>query len=334
MKTLILALFSDSALFRLRDTIEVTYENWLETGEFQDPEELGARLARENYRAIIVEGDFLFEETFELASDLRFIGVCRASVSHVDVVAATSRGIAVVNTPGRNAEAVAELTLGLMFALARRVAEGDRYIRNGHWESPLAPYTDLRGLELSGKTVGIVGFGAIGRQVARLCRALGMRVMAYDPFVTAADAETGGAVWADPKDVFSSADFVTFHCPPPEDGKPLLDSEAVDNMRRGAFIINTASEELVDINAVADALRSNRLGGAAFDVFGTTPVEPSHPLIELPNTVLTPHIGGATDETVERHSHMMVDDLLRFLDGKRPLNLVNPDVWEKFVARE
>jgi len=329
MRVLILAPFSAGALARLREPAEAVHESWLETGALQDPEELGARLDREGFDAVVVEGDFLFGETFDAAPGLRFAGICRAATNQVDVDAATERGIAVVNTPGRNANSVAELALGLMFSLARRVPEADRYVRGRRWESPLGPYTGLRGVELAGRTVGIVGLGAIGRQVAKVCRAVGMRVLAHDPLVPLQDAEAAGAVWVDLDVLVESADFVTLHCPPPQDGEPLLDSGRIDRMRPGAYLVNTASEALVDTKAVTAALRAGRLGGAAFDVFETTPIEPSHPLLELDNVVLTPHIGGATGETVTRHSEMMVDDLLRFATGERPLNLVNPEVWER-----
>lgn len=333
MRVLILAPFSPLALARLRESAKAVHESWLETRVLQDPEFLGARLEREGFDAVVVEGDFLFGETFDAAPGLRFAGICRAATNQVEVEAATERGVLVVNTPGRNATAVAELTIGLMFSLARRVPEADRYVRGRKWESPLDPYTSLRGVELAGRTVGIVGLGAIGRQVAKLCRALAMHVLAYDPLVPGPDTESAGAAWADLDNLIESSDFVTLHCPPSQDGTPMLDSARIDRMRPGAFLVNTASEALVDTKAVAAALRTGRLGGAAFDVFETTPVQPSHPLLELDNVVLTPHIGGATDETVERHSQMMVDDLLRFAAGNRPINLVNPEAWEGRRAR-
>ena len=329
MRVLILAPFSGGALARLRESAEAVHESWLATGVLQDPEELGARLEREGFDAVVVEGDFLFVETFDAAPGLRFAGICRAATNQVDVDAATQRGVVVVNTPGRNANGVAELTLGLMLSLARRVSEADRYVRGRKWESPIAPLTDLRGIELAGRTVGIVGLGAIGRQVARLCCSVGMHVLAYDPLVPPRDAEAAGAVRVELDDLVGAADFVTLHCPAPLDGRPVLDAARIGRMRPGACLVNTASEALVDTDAVTAALQTGRLGGAAFDVFETTPIEPSHPLLQHDNAVLTPHIGGATDETIERHSEMMVDDLLRFAAGERPLNPVNPDVWER-----
>ena len=173
MRVLILAPFSDGALKRLQLSADAVHESWLAAGALQDPEELGARLSRERFDAVVVEGDFLFGETFDAAPDLRFAGICRAATNQIDVQAATERGVLVVNTPGRNANAVAELVLGLMLSLARRVPEADRYVRGRQWDSPTAPYTSLRGRELGGRTAGIVSLGAIGRRVAELCGAVG-----------------------------------------------------------------------------------------------------------------------------------------------------------------
>jgi D-3-phosphoglycerate dehydrogenase len=330
MRALILAPFAQESLAALREAgIEPVHESWLDAGELQDPEELGARIAREDFDAAIVEADFLLAETFNAAPGLRFGGICRAALNQVDVEAATESGIVVVNTPGRNAGAVAEMTMALMLAVARRVAEADRYVRGGKWESPVGPYNDLRGSELGGKTVGIVGLGAIGRRVAELCNAFGMNVLAYDPFVTPAQADRLKATWTELDFMLEVADFVTLHAPTAEDGPPLLNAARISRMKRGAALVNTAAAELVDQDALADALSAGKLSGAGLDIFPTHPVEPSYPLLGMPNVVMTPHIGGATEDTVARHSAMMAEDLIRFARGERPHNLVNPEVWER-----
>ncbi|MBI4306305.1 MAG: D-glycerate dehydrogenase [Chloroflexi bacterium] len=331
-RVLVLAPFSNSALTHLKSFADVVYENCWETGKIQDPEELGRRLAAESFDAVVVESDFLFEETFAAAPRLRFAGICRAAVNQIDVEAATSRGLVVVNTPGRNADAVAEMAVGLMFALARRIPEADRYIRASRWQSPAGPYTSLRGIELSGRLVGVIGLGAIGRRVAGLCRAIGMTVLGHDPFVPKVEVETMGARPCLLDDLLRECDVVTLHAVPSEDGRPLLDAPRIARLKQGALFVNTASPALVDYRAIAEALRSGRLRGAAVDVFETHPVEPGHPLLGLENVILTPHIGGATNETVQRHSHMMVEDLRRFFDGDRPGNLVNTAVWDRLRA--
>lgn len=329
MRALVLAPFSAPAIAELQAAgVEVVHEDWLKTRTLQDPEELGARLSRDRFGAVVVEGDFLFAETFDLAPELGFAGVCRAAVNQIDVQAATERGVVVVNTPGRNAAAVAELTIGLMLAAARRIPESDKYVRSGSWESPTGPYRELRGRELAGKVAGVVGLGAIGRRVSALCNALGMNVVGYDPFVQPSVAERHGATWCDLDFLVESADVITLHAPPPDDGGPLLTAERIDRVKRGAILVNVSAPELVDQGALETALLSGRLGGAGLDIFPTHPVEPSYPLLTLDNVVLTPHIGGATCETISRHSMAIVEDLLRYRTGTRPVNLVNPEVWE------
>ncbi len=329
MRVLILAPFAAESLAELREEMDAVYESWLETGKVQDPVELGARLRDGRFVAVVVESDFLFSETFDAAPGLRFAGVCRAALNQVDISAATGRGIVVVNTPGRNANAGAEHTVGLMLAVARRTAEADRYVRGRRWESPSEPYRSLRGVELGGKVAGIIGLGVIGRRVAALCNAFGMHVLAHDPFVARADAEKAGAVWSELDFLLESSDFVTLHAPPPDDGRPLLDAGRIGRMKAGAVLVNTASADLVNQAALVDALRSGRLRGAGLDIFPTHPVKPSDPLLGLESVVLTPHIGGATDETVERHSASMAVDLIRFKNGEKPLHMVNPEVWNR-----
>ena len=329
MRALLLAPFSEQAIAELVAAgVEVVHEDWLQTGTLQDPEELGARISRDGIGAVVVEGDFLFAETFDLAPELGFAGICRAAVNQIDVDAATERGVVVVNTPGRNAAAVAELTLGLMLAVARRIPESDRYVRSGSWESPTGPYRELRGRELAGKLAGVVGLGAIGRRVSALCNALGMNVIAYDPYVQPSEAAGLGATWCALDFLIESADVITLHAPPPGDGEPLLTAERIDRIKHGGILINVSAPELVDQHALETALRAQRLGGAGLDIFPTHPVEPSYPLLTLQNVVLTPHIGGATGETIVRHSQAIAEDLLRYRRGVKPINLVNPEVWE------
>ncbi len=330
MRALILAPFSRESLDRLAASgIDVVHESWLESGELQDPEQLGARIASEKFDTVVVEADFLFEETFAAAPGLRLAGICRSATNQVDVDAATAHGIAVINTPGRNAEAVAELTVALMLATARRIPETDRYIRERNWESPTAPYSSMRGVELNGKVAGIVGLGAIGLRVASLLNAFGMNVLGYDPFVSPSDANREHVTWTELDFMLESADFVTLHAPSPDDGSPLLTGDRIAKMKRGAILVNTASAELVDQDALVSALSSGRLRAAGLDIFPSHPVEPTNPLLDLPNVVLTPHIGGATDETIARHSAAITEDILRFAQGERPLNLVNEPVWEQ-----
>ena len=321
-RALILAPFSETQLVRLRQRFYVSYESWMETRQLKDPEELGARLDEEGYDILVVEVDFVFDEVFDAAPGLGLVGVCRASTSHVDVEAATRRGVMVVNTPGRNAQAVAEHALGLMLSLARRIPEAHAYVKGRRWQNPLEPYLTLRGVELAGRTLGIVGFGAIGRRLASIAAAAGMSCIAYGPH---ASAPAQGARLAALDDLLSESDFVSIHAPLTPETRGMIDARRLSLMKPTAYLISLADAAIIDERAMVQALSERRIAGAALDVFETQPIAPDSPLLQLENVILTPHLGGATEETVERHSAMMADDVLRWVDGERPDRLVNPE---------
>ena len=324
-RALVLAPFSGEALDALGAVMPVIYESWMDTRRLHAPDELSRRIVQEDVGVLVVEADFVFEEVFQDGGPLRFLGVCRSAVDHVDLESATRHGVAVVNTPGRNAQAVAELTMGLILSLARRIPQMDGYVKAGAWDNPVGPYVSMRGVELRGKTLGLVGLGAIGGAVSRLAGAFGMRVAAYDPYVGARE----GVTLAGLDEVLSASDVVSVHTSGASpNGGPLLDEERLRRMRPGAYLVNTASHSVVDEAALVEGLRSGRIAGAALDVHRSHPIPPDSPLLGIPNVLLTPHVGGATDGTVERHSSMMVDDIQRYLQGKRPAHLVNGDVWD------
>ena len=323
---LILAPFSLTSLEKLRQSIEVTYESWLETRRLYDPDELALRLNSEQIDILVIESDFAFEEMFEQAASLKFVGICRSATNHVDIEAATRHGVAVVNTPSRNAQAVAEHALGLMLSLARKIPAAHQYVAEGRWQNPVEPYLTMRGVELAGRTLGVIGMGAIGRRLAAICSAIGMTVVAYDPYV---DAAPPNVTLIDLDELLAQSDFVSVHVPLTDETEAMLDSKRLALMKPSAFLINTTNASVVDQDAIVEALRNKHIAGAAFDVFETHPVTPHNPLLTLDNVVLTPHLGGATEETIERHSQMMTSDILRFLHGERPANMVNPEVWEQ-----
>lgn len=353
MKALVLAPFTSQPLTRLREMLPVTYESWTDTRRLADPEELARRIETQGYSIVVVEADFLPEEVFQGAPGLRLVGLCRSSLDHVDVAAATRHGVAVINTPGRNAQAVAELTIGLMLALARQLCKLDAYVKEGRWQNPVEPYINLRGSELADKTLGILGLGRVGRRVAQLADAFGMRVLAYDPYIEPENPPNppftkGGQGGITPglsgqdKDTHLSApvqvmstlpellgqcDYISIHVPDTPATEHLLDRRMLAVAKPGCRIINTSSYRAVEEAALVDALKTGQLAGAAFDVFATHPIIPNNPLLQLDNVVLTPHIGGATQETLARHSLLMVEDICRFLRGFPPKNLVNPEIW-------
>lgn len=330
MKALVLAPMTEEHLVRLKESMPVTYESWADTRQLADPEELAVRLKSEGFSVLAVEADFLPEELFQQAGCLRLVAVCRNSLSHVDVAAATGHGVAVVHTPGRNTQAVAELTIGMMLALARRITSLDACVKEGRWQMPVEPYIEahLQSGELAGKILGILGLGSIGRKVAQLADAFGMRVLAYDPYIEASTQECRSVTLCPTvAELASDADYLSVHVPDIPATKGLLNRAVLSEAKSGCRIINTSSYHAVDEAALVECLETGRVAGAAFDVFPTHPLPPNNPLLPFDNVVLTPHIGGATLETVARQSEMIVQDIERFVQGRKPERLVNPEVW-------
>ena len=212
-----------------------------------------------------------------------------------------------------------------MLALARKIPAAHNYVRTSQWQNPAEPYISMRGIELAGRTLGVIGLGAIGQRLARLGSALGMSVVGHDPYVREAPP---GVSLLDLDEVMARSDFISVHVPLTAETDALLDGRRLALMKPDAYLISASDASVLDQTAVVEALRGRRIAGAAFDVFDTHPISPGSPLLALDNVVLTPHLGGATAETIERHSHMMAGDILRFLDGQRPEYLVNPEAWQ------
>ncbi len=326
---LILAPFAKGPLLSLGKEMRVTYENWLEVGRIYDPEELAQRLAKERISYLVIEADFVFEEVLEAAKDLHLVGICRNALNHIDVNAATKHGVLVVNTPGRNSVAVAEMTVGLILSLARRIPQADAYIKSGGWDDPVGGYRKFRGTEIAGKTAGVIGLGAIGRLVAKRLAGMEMRLLAYDPFLDARLAANLGIHLTTLDDLLSRADYVLVHTSANDQTMGLIGAPALKKMKPSAYLINPSAPGVVDEAALIEALHSKHIAGAALDVFDGHPLPEHSPLRTLENVVLTPHIGGATEETVERQSEMIAEDILLVLHGKTPKRLVNPAVLKE-----
>jgi len=327
LKALVLAPFSADALDRLRATLDVVYEPWTETKRLHNPQELAERLRRERIAAVVVEADFLVADAFA-SPHLRVAGACRNAVTQVDLKTATERGIPVLHAPARNNVAVAELAIGMMLALARHIPAAHAFVSGGRWTNPVLDYEQFRGREIAGSTVGIIGLGQIGREVAKRARCLGARVVAHDPFVSRERAAGAGARLVSLSVLLRRADFVTLHTTAME--QPILDGPALDELQPTAYVINTGAPAAVDYDALAERLRARRIAGAALDVFPGFMLRAESPLLGLDNVILAPHVGGATAETVERHSRMMVEDIERVLRGERPRRVANSAVLKSF----
>ena len=234
------------------------------------------------------------------AGPLRVVVKFGTGTDNIDLAAAGELAVKVSSTPTANALSVAELTIALLLALARNIALHDRLARARSWER-------RPGIELAGKRLGIVGYGAVGREVARIAGSLGMDVVAHDPFLQEADVEL-----VDLATLLGSADAISLHVPLSESTRDLIDAEALEQIRPGALLVNTARGGIVDEQALAEALRSGRLAGAAVDVFAEEPPWGS-PLVGLDNVVLSPHAGAATAEAARRAGLQAVEQLLRDL---------------------
>ena len=326
-KVLSLVRLAPQSVEMLRREADLTQRPWTETHELADPQALSAEIETHGYGALLIEADFVLEETLAAAPTLRFVGVCRADYeAHVDVKAATARGVMVVFTPRRNAEAVAELTVALMLNLLRPVLRATKFVQSGRWDDPTAGYFEFRGDELGSQIVGIVGLGAIGRRTAALLKPFGCQLLVTDPGLAHDEIESLGCVPVGLHELLARATFLVVHCPAIPDTMGLIGSEALARLPSGARLVATSGGGVVDATAAAQALHSGQLAGAAVDVFDTHPIAPDNPLLGAPKTILLPHIGGATEATVTRYSDMVVRDYLRFLAGRLPINLANREV--------
>ncbi len=263
----------------------------------------------------------------EHAQKLRVIGRAGVGVDNVDLEAATRLGIAVMNTPGANAVAVAEHTVGMALAMARHLCRADSLLHAGKWEKK-----SLQGTELRGKTLGIVGLGRIGMEVSRRARAFGMKLVAYDPFVSPGIARQAEIELTTLDKLLAAADYVTLHMALTPQSAGMINAETLRKMKKGARLINCARGELVDEEAVAAALRDGHLAGAAVDVFNEEPPKNS-PLLTAPNVILTPHIGGSTHEAQEAVGVQIAVQVREFLRRGVMQNAVNvPSVSDEEYA--
>jgi D-3-phosphoglycerate dehydrogenase / 2-oxoglutarate reductase len=237
----------------------------------------------------------------------------------VDVAAATERGVPVLHAPGRNADAVAELTVGLLFAAARHLLPADDDVRAGEtYRDGTIPYQRFRGWELAGRTAGLVGYGAIGRALAWRLEGLGMRVIASDPYAPDATHSLD--------DLLAEADVVSMHAPVTPETMGMMGADQFARMKPGSIYLNAARAALHDLDALTKALESGHLFAVGLDHFDGEYLDPSSPLAAMPNAVLTPHIGGATYNVEANHARMMAEDIAALLRGERPQRCVNPEV--------
>jgi len=293
----------DSGVALLREHFDV------EVGVDWDAEQLAERIG--DYEGIVIRSATkLTAELIERAARLQVIGRAGVGVDNVDVAAATRRGIVVANAPESNVVTAAEHTMALLLALARNIPQAYASLIAGRWER-----SKFSGVELYEKTLGIIGFGRIGQLVAQRARGFGMRVLAFDPFVSAERYRELAVEKADgAQDIYAQADFITIHLPKTPETEGFIDADAFARMRDGVRVLNVARGGLIDEQALQDALDSGKVAGAAIDVFKSEPMT-EHPLFGYPNVVVTPHLGASTAEATDRAGYQSAEQVVAALTG-------------------
>jgi D-3-phosphoglycerate dehydrogenase len=269
------------------------------------------------------------EEVLDAADKLRVIGCGRGGPVNVNVGAATKRGIPVLNTPGRNADAVADFTLGLIIALVRNIVTAHNWIKNGDWVTPREDtFEKPTGPELNGRVLGLLGVGAVGALVAKRAKPFGLEIWGYDPFIPKERFDEIGVKHVeDINTLIKGADIVSVHARLPKGSKPLISSKEFDMMKKTAYLINTARAIAVDQAALVKALQEKKIAGAALDVYNVEPIDyPNDPLLKLDNVLLTPHAAGVSYDIPRRTGMMIAEGLQQFLSEGTAPYVVNREV--------
>jgi len=321
-RALVTAPFRGPGLDTLRSLADVVLDPWIEHQPLRlyNADDLAARIEAEGADLLIVESDSVKGPVLELP--LVAIGSCRGDPNNVDIAAATEKGIPVLRAPGRNADAVAEMAVALTFAVNRGVVRADMDVRAGEtYRDGTIPYQRFRAWQLAGQTVGIVGYGAVGRAAAWRFAGLGMNVISYDPFAPDATHSLD--------ELLAEADIVSMHAAVTPESHEMIGAEQFARMKEGAIYVNTARAGLHDTAALTQSLADGHLGGAGLDHFTGERLDVDDPLCSMWNVVLTPHIGGATYDTEANHTKLIADGLAALLAGEVPDNCVNPEVLRR-----
>lgn len=291
-------------------------------------EEVDAKIVEEGSDAEFLMGLFvpISSKVMDAMPKLRIAGVSRAGLENVNVEEATKRGVLVFNVQGRNAHAVSDFTIGLILSEARNIARAHHSIQQGGWEKTFVNNDYIP--ELNGKTIGLVGFGHIGRLVTKKLSGFDTDVIVYDPYTSAEDIEKHGAKKVELDEVMKESDFVSLHARLSEDNQKMIGKRELDLMKPTAVLVNTSRAGLIDQDALATVLKEKTLMGAALDVFTTEPIPSDSPFLELDNVTLTTHIAGTTADALTNSPFMLTEDVANFLKGEEAQFIVNPEVLE------
>ncbi|KTG11456.1 hydroxyacid dehydrogenase [Haloprofundus marisrubri] len=346
MKALITANFSDESLTRLTDELgmDVEYLPIADRDGRLPEDELQAHLR--DTEVLIVGYEGIPEHLLDEADALQIIACARGGPdANVDIDAATEREIPVLYAPGRNAVSVADFTWGEILSLMRNIAHGHHLLHTGTYTGDAradaagggsredvtwgmgndSPYVQLKGPELAGKTVGIIGMGAVGREVAKRAQGFDVDLLGFDPYIDADAMAEHKTEKTELDELLRESDIVTVHVPVTDSTRGLIGGDEFEMMKESAYFINNARGAIIDQEALIDQLQSGGIRGAALDVYDMEPIPEDHPLLDFDNVVTTPHLAGAAEEVIDRHSEMLVDDIEAVLNDSDPTHVANEE---------
>jgi len=322
MKILITAPYREKEQSELFERFgEVIYRPWKSLGRAYNEDELSQMLAETGADALITEHDDVSKKVIDAFSHLEFIGVCRGTPSNVAVESAKGHGIQVFNTPARNAQAVAEMFVSNVIMLLRNTIPGWQWLQSESWEKGAhTSYLQFKGNELGGKTIGMVGFGAVGQRIANIVENFPCNILFHDPFI---DPPCANHKKVSMEEVFQASDIVSINLPVTKETIGLIDASLLAKMKKDAIFVNTARAAVVDRLALLELLEKKAIRAAYLDVFDHEPPdEIDYKLIHLPNVLATPHIAGATFEVEDHHSAIMNSCIINHFMGKKEYNNV------------
>jgi len=335
MKAFVTAPFHEAGFSILKKYMDITYENWRTTGTlYRDSQDYIQKIHKENADVLITEGDMIDKDVLTQCP-IKIIGITRGYPDNVDMEVATGKDIPVFFTPDRNADAVADLTIGLMLCQLRHITDSDRVLRSGTFfvdtgEGLANLYRRFMGWELGGKTVGIVGLGGVGFRVAqRLNFGFHANILVFDPFVDEKKIQQIEGTRVDLQTLLKESDIVTLHATVTAENVGMIGENELKLMKPTAYFINTARAALVDEDALFELLKEKRIAGAGLDVFGSEPVDSDNRFLPLDNVTVTPHEGGSTYDAELRQSLMIAEDIEAYLKKKKPKYLKNPEVLKR-----
>ena len=332
MKAFISSRIPEKWLNKVAEKFEIDHHDWETAGAMLEREEVLARM--KDCNLLVTESDMIDAEMLDSSPDLFVIVDFRGTVVNVDIEAATRNGIVIINTPGRNADAVADLTVAYMIMVARNVLQAIQTLKSGKWAKygKRHAYEIHQGYDMPGKVVGLLGLGYIGRLVAKRLAGFGVKLIGYDPYISAEIAESVGVELVEFDAVFKESDFVSLHLPMNDSTRNMIGERELKLMKSSAYLINTSRSGVMEEEVLIRCLHEKWIAGAAIDVYHEEPVGADYPLLNIPNVICTPHICGASHDVVKHMAEIGITGLFDFLNGEETLTIINPEAIGK--ARE